>query len=694
MDVKKLWSSHKDHEKDEQDLGTLLNEDERGALIALVDDVMNNLRAAIEANFTTSLIDADAQAQQEADAKVNPNISTTSSSTAGPEEPSRVPEKPQESSAELKELEIALLGFIAKWRNSVKDRVREAIKSRKVAEHHHDESTIEQVQAGIKKVEVSDAGAPVDEAVSNPYPPVATILAQLPVAKRMLILHSMLLLLLSLEHYTAYSRVLLLRLASSLHIPFKALAEDEIKVARGLLEAAKQMSGDGETQKRAEDNKTSRAWKVGLASVAGAALVGVTGGLAAPLVAAGIGGVMGGLGLGATAAAGYLGTLAGSSMLVGGLFGAYGGRMTGRMIDSYAREVEDFAFLPVHGNEKPSTDAEHATASDRRLRVVIGITGWITAEEEVIAPWRVLGRSAEVFALRYELESLLALGHALSSMISTAIWGKVKSEIIKRTVFASLTAALWPLALLKVSRIVDNPFSVAKARSDKAGDVLADALINRAQGERPVTLIGYSLGARVIYACLKSLAARRAFGLVEAAVLIGAPTPSASSEWRALRTVVAGRLVNVFSANDLVLAFLYRTSSIQYGVAGLQPIDGVHAVENVDVSAIVSGHLRYRFLVGRILNQIAWDDLDPAELAEQDHALRDFERREDEAKKKELPRAADSPSPSSDPTVGDDRAAQMLEAEVLRKARLSQQQQPQAAADGAKSKPSPIEHGS
>lgn len=80
--------------------------------------------------------------------------------------------------------------------------------------------------------------------------------------------------------------------------------------------------------------------------------------------------------------------------------------------------------------------------------------------------------------------------------------GYAKSEIIKRTVCASLSAGLWPFGFLKVLRIIDNPFSIAKARSKKAGEVLADALINKAQGERPVTLIGYSLGARVIYTCL------------------------------------------------------------------------------------------------------------------------------------------------------------------------------------------------
>jgi len=40
----------------------------------------------------------------------------------------------------------------------------------------------------------------------------------------------------------------------------------------------------------------------------------------------------------------YFGALASSTVLVGGLFGAHGARMTGQMMDQYAREVEDFRF--------------------------------------------------------------------------------------------------------------------------------------------------------------------------------------------------------------------------------------------------------------------------------------------------------------------------------------------------------------
>jgi hypothetical protein len=174
-----------------------------------------------------------------------------------------------------------------------------------------------------------------------------------------------------------------------------------VKVAQGLLEAAKQMSGKEETEKRSDENKTARRWKVGLAGVAGAALIGVTGGLAAPLVAGAIGTIMGGLGLGATTAAGLLGALAESGVIVGSLFGAYGGRMTGKMMDAYAKEVDDFAFLPLKGANQKEPKPE-----DRRLRVTIGISGWLTQKEDIITPWRALGHESEVFALRWELEAL------------------------------------------------------------------------------------------------------------------------------------------------------------------------------------------------------------------------------------------------------------------------------------------------
>jgi hypothetical protein len=317
--------------------------------------------------------------------------------------------------------------------------------------------------------------------------------------------------------------------------------------------------------------------------------------------------------------------------------GAYGFGMTSKMMDEYAKEVQDFAFLPLHSKASspaatppavPHSTAHEISPEDRRLRVTIGISGWLTTKEDIITPWRVLGHQSEVFALRWELEALMKLGTSMEGLVKSYAWSIAKKEIIERTIFASLMDALWPLALLKVRKVVDNPFSVALNMADKAGLVLADALIKKAQGERPVTLVGYSLGARVIYSCLMSLADRKAFGLVESVALMGTPAPSDAKIWRALRSVVSGRLVNVYSENDYILAFLYRTSSIQLGIAGIQEVEDVKGVENVNVSELISGHLRYQYLVGSVLQKIGWEDIDLDEVAQEEETLSLLEEEE------------------------------------------------------------------
>lgn len=293
------------------------------------------------------------------------------------------------------------------------------------------------------------------------------------------------------------------------------------------------------------------------------------------------------------------------------------------MMDKYAKEVEDFRFIPLNGDVAKTTDeqapenqnevvqnqepqekvSDKEDFKDRRLRVTIGVNGWLNSEDDVTRPWQALGSDSEVFALRYEMKTLLSLGTALNELVRSVAWNAFKSEIIKRTVLATLWAALWPIQVVAMASNVDNPFNHASNRSKKAGRLLADALVNKVQGERPVTLVGYSLGANAIHACLQSLAERRAFGLVDTVVIIGTPAPSDAAHWRTLHTVVSGKIFNVYSENDMVLGFVYRMHSLALGVAGLQAIESGGGVENVNLSDAVSGHLRYPELIGKILHR-------------------------------------------------------------------------------------------
>ncbi|KAI0801627.1 DUF726-domain-containing protein [Xylaria sp. FL0064] len=459
------------------------------------------------------------------------------------------------------------------------------------------------------------------KAFQSLYHPIPTRLTTIPLRDREEVLSATLLLLLSTGNYSAYSRTLICYLASALEITPSTLNAEEIAIATTMVETAQKadaeakagMSADTEAQKRRDEGRAGRLWKVGLASVAGAALVGVTGGLAAPVVAATVGGLMSSVGLGGLA--GFLGIFWMNGALVGTLFGAFGAKMTGEIVDRYAKEVEDFKFLPLSA-EWGTRWRKGDEADARRLRVTIGINGWLETEDDVTKPWRVLGDESEVFALQYEMSSLMSLGQQLRALVGSAAWSLVRAEILKRTVLVTLQSALWPILLLNSASNIDNPFSLARNRSEKAGQILADALINKVQGERPVTLIGYSLGARVIYACLRALAERKTFGLVDTVVLIGAPVPSNEGHWQMMRSVVAGKLFNVHSANDYILGFLYRSTSLQLGVAGLQSVGAdIDGVEDLDLSEEVHGHLRYPGLIAQILHRCGFVNVKGGDMA-------------------------------------------------------------------------------
>ena len=630
-------------QSDESSLTTQLTADQCAELTFLIATITASMRKSLLNTFTSESLAKSPSAQSGADALAAApenidQVDVEKEDKLKKDKEARIEDAKKElARPEVQELKKEMLRYFDEWRGRVIVRVGEVVNSREEAKEqskHVAEKDVERVQrseTGMTSLgSLDEDGENVDTVFKELYPRVPTDLGKLDQEKRALVLHSLVLIVLSLESYSAHSRILLLHLTSSLGLKLSALKKDEETVARGLLEAAsQQLNADAETKKAAESSSAARKWKVGLAGVAGAALIGVTGGLAAPLLAAGIGSVMGGLGLGATAAAGYLGTLASSSVLVGGLFGAYGAKMTSKAMDDYAREVEDFGFIPIHHFSRP----RKLEKEFRRLRVAIAISGWLTSKEEVVVPWRYMEPGIEGFALRWELEAMLKLGNSMDSFVKSAAWSYAKGQIIKRTVFGALAAGLWPLGILKISSILDNPFSVAKYRADKAGQVLADALINKVQGERPITLIGYSLGARLIFSCMKTLAERKAFGLIENVVLLGSPCPSDAEDWRCVRSVVSGRVVNVFSTNDYVLAFLYRTSSIQLGVAGLQPVLGIPGVQNVDVSELVSGHLRYRYLTGSILKKIGFEDIDLAAVEQEEKEMKAVE--EAEAREKE-----------------------------------------------------------
>ncbi|CAM9509222.1 unnamed protein product, partial [Laminaria digitata] len=112
------------------------------------------------------------------------------------------------------------------------------------------------------------------------------------------------------------------------------------------------------------------------------------------------------------------------------------------------------------------------------------------------------------YILRWESDWLVELGKSVESMIKS-ISQSAMQETLKYTTLATIMASLsWPLALLTLTSMIDADWTIGRERADVAGKILADALLNREQGCRPVTLVGTSLGARLIFSCLEEIARR------------------------------------------------------------------------------------------------------------------------------------------------------------------------------------------
>ncbi|KAL2759565.1 hypothetical protein ACRALDRAFT_2050142 [Sodiomyces alcalophilus JCM 7366] len=457
----------------------------------------------------------------------------------------------------------------------------------------------------------------LDAYLARRFPPLSTWLSTLSLEKKKLLLRATILLVLSLESYSGFSRVFMLYVTSSLWLSLRALHDDEVRLAHGLANAADRVDLDAVLQQKTSENKKSRKWKA-----AGAALIGTAGSLAEPLAAAGIDCIKDGISLGAPATAGLLGTVAHNGIVVGNMFGIYAGREAGKMIDQYGKDTADFAFLPVRNEGmEPYRNARAVPPANRRMRVVMGVGGWLTQKEGSAVPFQCFGNQAESFAVRYEVENLMTLGTALEFIIQSVAWGIARKEMSKRSVVSSLTEQEWPQGLVRISKVIDNPWAVGMVRCEKAGMALAECIGRKVQGDRPVSLVGYSLGARAIYVCLMALAERRQFGLVESVAMIGAPVPSDGRVWQAMRSVVTGRLINVYSESDYVLGFLSRTSNLAFGVSGIQAVVGLEGIENYNVTRTVSGHLRYQYMIGTILKTIGWEDLDYTQIARDEETL-------------------------------------------------------------------------
>ncbi|OXG34174.1 hypothetical protein C367_00782 [Cryptococcus neoformans Ze90-1] len=231
----------------------------------------------------------------------------------------------------------------------------------------------------------------------------------------------------------------------------------------------------------------------------------------------------------------------------------------------------------------------------------------------------------DVYLLRFESATMLKTGRDVDFWVESKLKGLVKKEIIKRTLLNAYFAAVsLPLSVYSMATMtLDNTWMHAQDRAKKAGRLLGEVIEKRVQGERPVVLIGSSVGALTIQHALLYLASlpppsnskSPVPAYVESAYLISLPAAPSTEEWGKCRSVVSRRLVNAWSDADLVLAGVVRLHEVVsraavmsngIRVAGLGPVE-CPGVENVDVSSALRGHMELQAKMPEILKIIDID---------------------------------------------------------------------------------------
>ncbi|GMF18308.1 unnamed protein product [Phytophthora lilii] len=507
--------------------------------------------------------------------------------------------------------------------------------------------------------------------------------------------------------YDARARTLLRRLVLAMELQWSDVTREEVEIGQTLFAEATAMPLDKVAGKpKIWDWKRNAA--IGAAAVTGGALLAVTGGLAAPAIAASLT-ALGGAGVTIGAAVGSAAGVTATTVL----FGTAGAGVMGMKADTRTRGVHDFSFdlvsagdgmnvyICVSGwldDDDPPTQGFRRAWGDSReyLRAFYRQRNPEKVDQVDQVMDRYKGREDEFFAIlrrtysieagsaendplgiadlskmavadqdtRYsDLTSLnsdsnaisSSTAHTTSSSTTSSVWelgtkheplrawrwkdrfpqgdqyclmweeaglrrfGKsmrtfaaeqvstyATTEIVKYTALAALFAAVAiPRVILRLADIIDNAWTVTMNAADTSGKLLANALRQREQGLRPVTLIGYGMGARLIFSCLKELAKSdsldEACGIVENAVLLGSPVPMARDDWAKARSVVSGRLINGYSDKDWMLGVMYRYQGWALNSAGIAPID-IAGVENVDLSEIIGGHLEYKSKIGAIMD--------------------------------------------------------------------------------------------
>ena len=177
---------------------------------------------------------------------------------------------------------------------------------------------------------------------------------------RWTVLCDLFLLLTSEGNYDARSRVLLEKVAMSLGLTWLDVTKFEKRVTDTLEleEGAQRLKDQSLVNHREKESRNRRYVMMGLATVGGGLVIGLSAGLLAPLIGAGLGAALGTIGIGGTST--FLGGVGGAALIT--TTGTLGGAgIAGKGMSKRTRSVKVFEFKAIH--------------NQKRFNCIIAVTG-------------------------------------------------------------------------------------------------------------------------------------------------------------------------------------------------------------------------------------------------------------------------------------------------------------------------------
>lgn len=239
---------------------------------------------------------------------------------------------------------------------------------------------------------------------------------------------------------------------------------------------------------------------------------------------------------------------------------------------------------------------------------IIYINGFLSQDEEDFRDWTKNLKKDYVntswYGIKWESKARKQLGKSicLDATGNGAIkYAKILSKRAAKEGGKKLNPLIWAKLLTDA---ISNPWHSTMVKAAMTGILLAD-LISRNK-DQTFTLMGHSLGCRVIYYVLETLSTKEKKFIKDVYLLGGAVDRKDSEGWTKACESVSGNIYNCHSQNDFVLKYLYKGASALFSdPIGYDKIKvDNETIKNIDCTEFVNSHMEWKNNLSIILEKI------------------------------------------------------------------------------------------